>query len=166
MCPFQHFFRSAKKLLRAVWEEGEPMKKFIAGVVVGIGLSCGIGLASPGAEHNGTFWQQLTNPVKTGYINGYRDAMDVSIQRVNTLSIAASYLHWKSGDKIIHQLMQELSMRDIKPDEAVRKLDALYSNPKYSQLDLGQALQLLLAQTAEKAANSNDEDGATTSSPE
>lgn len=137
------------------------MKKFIAGVVVGFGLSCGIGFASSSAEHNGTFWQQLSHSVKTGYVNGYRDAMDVSVQQVNTLSIAASYLHWKSGDKIIRQLTQELSMRDIKPDEAVRKLDALYSNPKYGQLDLGQALQLLLAQTAEKTA-SGDGDSATT----
>ena len=137
------------------------MKKFIAGAVVGFGLSCGIGLASPSAEHNGIFWQQLTNPAKTGYINGYRDAMDVSVQQVNTLSIAASYLHWKSGDKIITQLTRELSMNDIKPDEAVRKLDSLYSNPKYSQLDLGQALQLLLAQTAETARNGSDGSGTT-----
>ncbi len=136
------------------------MKKFIAGVVVGFGVSCGIGFAAPGFEHNGTFWQQLTNPAKSGYINGYRDAMDVSVQEVNTLSIAASYLHWKSGDKIIHQLTQELSMNDIKPDDAVRKLNALYSNPKYSQLDLGQALQLLLAQTAQNAPNGDDSDAA------
>lgn len=125
------------------------MKKFIAGVVVGFGLSCGIGFASPNLEHNGVFWQQLTNAAKTGYVNGYRDAMDVSVQQVNTLSIAASYLHWKSADKIIGQLTQELSMNNIKPEEAVRKLNSLYSNPKYSQLDLGQALQLLLAQAAE-----------------
>jgi hypothetical protein len=127
------------------------MKKFIAGVVVGLGLSCGIGAASPILEHNGIFWHQLTNAAKTGYIDGYRDAMDISVQQVNTLSIAASYLHWKSGDKIIRQLTQELSMSGIKPDEAVRKLDALYSNPKYSQLELGQALQLLLAQTGDDA---------------
>jgi hypothetical protein len=137
------------------------MKKFIAGAVVGFGLSCGIGLASPGAEHNGIFWEQLTDVAKAGYINGYRDAMDVSVQQVNTLSIAASYLHWKSGDKIIRQLTQELSMNDVKPDEAVRKLDALYSNPKYSQLELGQALQLLLAQTVENARNASDGDEAT-----
>jgi hypothetical protein len=129
------------------------MKKFIAGVVVGCSLSCGVGLASQSLEHNGIFWRQLTNPAKTGYINGYRDAMDVSVQQVNTLSIAASYLHWKSGAKIIRQLIQELSMNNVRPDEAVRKLDALYSNPKYSQLDLGQALQLLLAQTPEDAQN-------------
>jgi hypothetical protein len=132
------------------------MKKFIAGVVVGCGLSCAIALAAPSVEHNGTFWQQLTSPAKTGYVNGYRDAMDVSVQQVNTLLIAASYLHWKSGDKIIRQLTQELSMNGIKPDEAVRKLDALYSNQKYSQLELGQAVQLLLAQTAENAPNGND----------
>ncbi|HJU11557.1 MAG TPA: hypothetical protein VJ728_11805 [Candidatus Binataceae bacterium] len=134
------------------------MKKFVAGVVVGCGLSCGIGLASPNLEHNGIFWQQLSNQAKTGYINGYRDAMDVSVQQVNTLSIAASYLHWKSGDKIIGQLTQELSMNGLNPDEAVRQLNSLYSNPKYSQLELGQALQLLLAKTAEKTSNGSDND--------
>jgi hypothetical protein len=134
------------------------MKKFIAGVVVGCGLSCGVGLASPSLEHNGFFWQQLSRGAKTGYINGYRDAMEVSVQQVNTLSIAASYLHWKSGDKIIRQLTQELSMNGIKPEEAVRKLDVLYSNPKYSQFELGQALQLLLAQTAENGPNNSDRD--------
>ncbi len=138
------------------------MRKFIAGVVVGLSLSCGIGLASPGVEHNGIFWYKLTNAGKTGYINGYRDAMDVSVQQVNTLSIAANYLHWKSADKIIGQLIQELSMNGIKPEEAVRKLDSLYSNPKYSQLDLGQALQLLLAQTAQASQNGSDGDAAAT----
>jgi hypothetical protein len=137
------------------------MKKFIAGVVVGCGLSCGIGLASPGLEHNGFFWHQLTQAAKTGYINGYRDAMDVSIQQVNTLSIAANYLHWKSGDKIVRQLMRELSMNDVQPAEAVRKLDALYSNPKYSQLDLGQALQLLSAQNDQRPPDGSDGDDAT-----
>lgn len=132
------------------------MKKFIAGVVVGCALSCGVGLASPSFEHNGFFWHQLTSAGKTGYINGYRDAMDISVQQVNTLSIAASYLHWKGGGKIIHQLTQELSMNNIRPDEAVRRLDALYSNPKYSQLDLGQALQLLLAQTSQNEQETGD----------
>ena len=134
------------------------MKKFIAGAVVGFVLSCGIGLAASSLEHNGPFWQQLTNVAKTGYINGYRDAMDVSVQQVNTLSIAASYLHWKSGDKIIAQLTRELSMTALQPDDAVRKLNALYSNPKYSQLDLGQALQLLLAQ-AENARSGSEAGG-------
>jgi hypothetical protein len=137
------------------------MKKFIVGVVVGCGLSCGVGLASPSLEHNGMFWQQLTKGAKSGYINGYRDAMEVSIQQVNTLSIAARYLHWKSGDKIIPQLIQELSMNGIKPDDAVRKLDALYSNPKYSQLELGQALQLLLAQSGDGTANGANPDRGT-----
>jgi hypothetical protein len=132
------------------------MKRFIVGVVVGFGLSCGIGLASQSFEHNGIFWHQLNDAGKTGYINGYRDAMDVSVQQVNTLSIAASYLHWKSGDKIIRQLTQELSMNGIQPEDAVRKLDALYSNPKYSQLELGQALQLLLAQASQNASNESD----------
>jgi hypothetical protein len=47
-------------------------------------------------------------------------------------------------------------MNGIQPDEAVHKLDILYSNPKYSQLELGQALQLLLAQINGNASNSSE----------
>ena len=47
-------------------------------------------------------------------------------------------------------------MNNVRPDEAVRRLDALYSNPKYSQLDLGQALPLLLAQTRQNEQDSSD----------
>jgi hypothetical protein len=131
------------------------MKKFAAGVAMGMLVSSGMSFAAAGLSHNGIFWQQLSQPAKAGYINGYRDAMDVSVQEVNTLSIAASYLHWKSGDKIIHQLTQELSMAQIDPEEAVRRLNSLYANPKYSELDLGQALQLLAAQTSSNSPADN-----------
>jgi hypothetical protein len=42
------------------------------------------------------------------------------------------------------------------PDEAVKKLDALYANPKYGELDLGQALQLLTASTSAGEGMSSD----------
>ncbi|MGA2410948.1 MAG: hypothetical protein ABSG46_11250, partial [Candidatus Binataceae bacterium] len=58
-----------------------------------------------------------------------------------------SFFHWKGADKIIHELSQQLSTSELTPNEAVKKLDTLYSNPKYSELDLGQALQLLAART-------------------
>jgi hypothetical protein len=41
----------------------------------------------------------------------------------------------------------------LTPDRAVKKLDTLYANPKYSELDLGQALQLLAARTPERDAD-------------
>src|SRR5260370_42564391 len=60
---------------------GEPpggagkMKKFVAGVVVGVVVSWGGGFVGPTGDHNGVFWGKLRNPAKNSYINVYRDAM-------------------------------------------------------------------------------------------
>ena len=121
------------------------MKKFIAGVVVGFVASCGVGIAAPSFDHNGVFWNRLNNAAKTGYINGYGDAIQVSVGKLDSLSIAGELFHWRGAGKIIKQLSHELSTADLTPDRAVKKLDTLYANPKYSELDLGQALQLLAA---------------------
>jgi len=121
------------------------MKKFSAGVVLGFLASLGMGFAAPNFSHNGTFWNKLNTSAKSGYVNGYGDAMQVSAGKLDSLTIAADLFHWKGADKIIHQLSSELSTADLGSDEAVRKMDGLYSNPKYSELDLGQALQLLAA---------------------
>jgi hypothetical protein len=119
------------------------MKKFSAGVVLGFIVSWGIGLAATSFNHNGTFWNKLNVAAKSGYVDGYGDAMQVSVGKLDSLSIAADLFHWKGADKIIRQLSRELSTSELGSDEAVHKLDTLYSNPKYSELDLGQALQLL-----------------------
>ncbi len=121
------------------------MKRFSAGVVLGFLASWGIGFAAPNFSHNGDFWNKLNTSAKTGYVNGYGDAMQVSAGKLDSLTIAADLFHWKGADKIIHQLSSELSTADLGSDAAVRKLDSLYSNPKYSELDLGEALQLLAA---------------------
>jgi len=121
------------------------MKRFIAGVVVGFVTSCGAGFAAQSVDHNGVFWNRLNNAAKTGYINGYGDAMQVSAGKLDSLSVAADLFHWRGANKIIKQLSSELSTADFTPDQAMKKLDALYSNPKYGELDLGQALQLLVA---------------------
>jgi hypothetical protein len=119
------------------------MKKFIAGVVVGLVGSLGVGFAAPGADHNGLFWNRLNGSAKTGYINGYSDAMQVSVGKLDSLTFAAALFHWKGADKIIKQLSRELSVSGVGADDAVKKLDALYANPKYGDLDLAQAMQLL-----------------------
>ncbi|HZO81564.1 MAG TPA: hypothetical protein VFB33_07685 [Candidatus Binataceae bacterium] len=119
------------------------MKKFIAGVVVGFMLSCAGVFAAPSFDHNGTYWNQLNASAKAGYVNGYSDAMQVSVGKLNILTTAASLFHWKGADKIIHQLSHELAMSEQKPEEAVKRLDELYSDRKYAELDLGTALQLL-----------------------
>ena len=135
------------------------MKKFISGVVVGFVASCGIGFAASSLDHNGAFWNKLNGAAKTGYINGYGDAMQVSIGKLDSLSIAGNLFHWRGSDKIISQLARELSTEELTPDQAVKRLDSLYANPKYSELDLGQALQLLTARTAV-----NEPSGASTNS--
>jgi hypothetical protein len=123
------------------------MKKFIVGVVLGFLVSCGIGMAAPSFDHNGVFWTKLSNQAKTGYINGYSDAMQVSVGKLDSLTIAADLFHWKGANKIIRQLTRELSTSELTPEQAVSKLNKLYANPKYSELDLGQALQLLSARS-------------------
>ena len=119
------------------------MKKFIVGVVVGFVISLGVGFAAPGVDHNGLFWNHLNGSAKSGYINGDGDAMQVSTGKLDSLTFAAALFHWKGADKIIKQLSRELSISDVGTDDAVKKLDALYSNPKYGDLDLAQAMQLL-----------------------
>jgi hypothetical protein len=123
------------------------MKKFIAGLLVGLLTSTLISFAAAPVDHDGTFWSTLNNAGKSGYINGYSDAMQVSVGKLDYLRSASNFFHWKGADKIIHELSQQLSMAELTPDQAVKKLDTLYANPKYSELDLGQALQLLAAGT-------------------
>ena len=122
------------------------MKQFTAGVVVGFVASCTMALAAVTVNHNGTFWNKLNDAAKTGYVDGYGDAMQVSIGKLESLTVAADLFHWKGADKIIPQLASELSTSQFGSQEAVRKLNALYADPKYSELDLGQALQLLSVQ--------------------
>src|SRR5215472_7872153 len=119
------------------------MNKFIAGVVVGFGLSSAMVFAAPSFDHNGAYWNQLNTSAKDGYVDGYSDAMQVSVGKLNVLTTAADLFHWKGADRIIHQLSHELAMSELKPAEAVKRLDALYANRKYSELDLGTALQVL-----------------------
>jgi hypothetical protein len=127
------------------------MNKFFAGVMVGFLASCGLAFASSGLGHNGIFWNKLSAPAKDGYVNGYSDAMKVSVGQLDSLQIAADMFHWKGARKFIKQLSRELSMADLTPNQAVDRLNELYSNPKYSELDLGQALQLLTTRANETA---------------
>ena len=121
------------------------MKRFSAGVVLGFLACWGVGFAAPNFSHNGSFWNRLNGSAKGGYVDGYGDAMQVSTGKLDSLMIAADLFRWKGADKIIPQLSKELSTAGFGSREVVHRLDALYANPKYSELDLGQALQLLAA---------------------
>jgi hypothetical protein len=127
------------------------MKKFISGIVLGFLLSFALAFASSDITHNGSFWNRLNLAAKDGYVNGYSDAMRVSASKLDQLNVAADVFHWKGARKIIHQLTDQLSTNELTPDQAVKQLDTLYSNQKYSELDLGQALQILAVRSKQTA---------------
>lgn len=120
------------------------MKKFIGGVVLGFLMSCALAFASQNLDHNGVFWNRLNSSAKAGYVDGYSDAMQVSVGKLGILSSAADLFHWRGAHKIIHQLARDLSVSGVTPAEAVKRLNKLYSNRKYAELDLGQALELVV----------------------
>jgi hypothetical protein len=128
------------------------MKKFIAGMMVGFVLSCVGVFAAPSFDHNGSYWNQLNASAKSGYVDGYGDAMQASVGKINVLTTAADLFHWKGADRIIHQLSHELAMSELKPADAVKRLDALYANRRYSELDLGTALQVLAIDRTDQGA--------------
>ncbi|SRR5579875_267982 len=119
------------------------MKRFAAGVLLGFVLSCGLSYATEDLSHNGTFWSALDSSAKRGYVTGYADAMKISVTKLENLEIAAQLFRWKSAEKIIRQVSRELSIGDVRPEDLVAQLDQFYSDRKYSDLDLGSALQLV-----------------------
>lgn len=127
------------------------MKKFAAGVVLGFIASWAVAFASSNVSHDGNFWSHLNSAAKDGYVNGYSDAMRVSVNKLEVLNSAADLFHWKGARRIIHQLSAQLSMGGVTANQAVKDLDELYSNPKYSELDLGEALQTLTIRANETA---------------
>jgi hypothetical protein len=127
------------------------MKKFAAGVMLGFIASWAVAFASTSMSHNGTFWNRLNGSAKDGYVNGYSDAMKVSVAKLDVLNEAADMFHWKGARRIIHQLSAQLSMGDVSATKAVKRLDDLYSNQKYSELDLGEAIQTLTIRANETA---------------
>jgi len=128
----------------------DPMRKFILGMVVGSLATWGLALAAAtGFDHNGSFWNKLDASAKNGYVDGYSDAMQVSQGKLENLTVAADLFHWKGAKKIIHQVSRELTLSDLNSSDVVKRLDDLYSNHKYSELDLGSALQLLTMRGSE-----------------
>ncbi|MGH7947888.1 MAG: hypothetical protein ACREQF_01500, partial [Candidatus Binataceae bacterium] len=75
----------------------------------------------------------------------------VSVGKLDSLTIAADLFHWKGARKIIRQLSKELALNDMGAKDVVKRLDELYSNQKYSELDLGSALQLVTIRARETA---------------
>ncbi|HYA36504.1 MAG TPA: hypothetical protein VEF03_12840 [Candidatus Binataceae bacterium] len=127
------------------------MRRFAVGVVVGFVSSWAVAFAAQTANHNGIFWNGLNASAKGGYVSGYSDAMRVSESKLDSLVVAGDLFHWKGSRKIIRQLASELSMSEFSSEEAVKRLDNLYANQKYGELDLGSALQLLALRAKENS---------------
>ena len=127
------------------------MQRFIAGIVLGFLANWTLSFAATGSVRNGSYWHQLSGVAKTGYVDGYMDAMHFSEAKLDTLNVAAQLFHWKGAPKIIRQLSDQFSTEGFVSGEAIKHLDQLYSNEKFSELDTGQALQLVAvrARTAE-----------------
>ena len=127
------------------------MRKFVAGVMLGFLASWGVSYAASNLGHNGIFWNKLNDSAKDGYVNGYSDAMRVSVGQLDSLTTAADIFHWKGGHKLIGQVKRELTSADMSPEATIKRLDEFYSNQKYTELDLGQALQVLTLRANETA---------------
>lgn len=127
------------------------MKGFVTGVIVGFAVSCAVAAAASSIEsHNGIFWNKLTQSAKNGYIDGYTDATRISISKLDALTTAGELFHWKGSRKIIHQVEAQLSLSQLTTDDVVNRLDALYKNQKFGELDLGSALQLMVVRPGPK----------------
>ena len=74
------------------------MKKFAAGVMLGFVASWAVAFASSTVSHDGSFWNRLNTNAKDGYVNGYSDAMRVSVGKLDVLNSAADLFHWKESE--------------------------------------------------------------------
>ena len=126
------------------------MKKFVAGIVLGFIASWGVTFAATNIGHNGVFWNRLNESAKDGYVNGYSDAMRVTVGQLDNLMTAADIFHWKGGRKVIGQV-KRMASADVSPEATIKQLNQFYSNQKYTELDLGQALQILALHADETA---------------
>ena len=112
---------------------GEPayiMKKFGAGLMIGLLAGWVVAVGATVVEHNGVYWGRLNPAGKSGYVTGYADAMQVSVGKLHNLTVAAELFHWKGAKKIIRQLGAELSVSAFKPDEVVKRLDEALLQPQ------------------------------------
>jgi hypothetical protein len=76
------------------------------------------------------------------YIEGYSDAMQVSVKKLESLRIAAEQFHWKGAKNIFGQAAREMMISGVAPNDLVQYLDEVYSDPEYHDLELAKALQL------------------------
>ena len=129
------------------------MRGFVAGMIFGLGISATVAFAANRVAHKGKFWTKMTRESKISYVDGYYDAMRVSTEKVDVLEVAADLFRWRGAAKILRQLERQLSTDEFTANQAVERLDTLYSNDKYSELDLPQALETMIIHAEETEAS-------------
>ncbi len=117
------------------------------GFVVGV-LLAGSAAWAAAINHNGVFWCKLEASTKRTYLEGFADGTAISSQKLEELASAAEIFHWQSGERVIRQLQHDLAMPAGSFADTLAKLDRLYSDPRYAELDIGAALQLLDSRTS------------------
>ncbi len=116
--------------------------RFAAGVIVGATLSCALAWGATVVRHDGNFWKGLNKPDKIAYIDGYADAAQVSLGKLDQLKIAAGIFHWRGADKILSQVARGLDVSGISDSDLEAYLDKIYQNPRYGDFDISNAIDL------------------------
>lgn len=117
--------------------------KLWAGFVLGLALGCGNVWAKPLLNHDGIYWSKLQNSAKQAYVVGFVDGFATSVQKLEQLRETAKMFHWRAGDHIIRQVQSGLEMSADNPAATVAKLERLYSERRYAELEVSDALQLI-----------------------
>jgi hypothetical protein len=105
-------------------------------------LGSSLALAGQSTFHNADYWEHLPKAQRLTYIEGYSDAMQVSVKKLDSLRIAAELFHWKGAKQIFGQAAREMMISGVRPNDLVHYMDKVYSDPEYHDLEVVKALQL------------------------
>jgi hypothetical protein len=118
------------------------MIRFGAGVAVGASLGCVLAAAAQVSRHDGAFWSRLGNRDRAAYVEGYSDASDCTLSKLDKLRVAAGVFHWKGANKVLAQVARGLDLSGLPAPVLIAYLDKVYSNPRYGDFDVGNAIEL------------------------
>ena len=130
------------KFQRRRWRRLGGTVQFAVGIAVGASLSCALASAAQVSHHDGAFWGRLGSLDKTAYVTGYSEAMHTSFGKLDSLKVAAGVFHWKGADRILGQIARELDMSGLPTDRLVASLNKIYSNPRYTDFDVANEIEL------------------------
>ena len=130
--------------------------KFVVGFAVGASLSYALASAAQVSRHDGTFWGRLGSRDKTAYVTGYSEAMHTSVGKLDSLKITARAFHWKGANRILGQIARELDMSGLPVGHLVAYLDSVYSNPRYGDFDVANAIELAVMRGTDVKSSSGE----------